>query len=79
MHIRLLDYDYAPSRVSGLPGSANLFLRYRRSPATMQLGAILLVLAGGMALVAGIANGQDRKACLDCSIGSRGARRRRES
>jgi Ca-activated chloride channel homolog len=72
VHIRLIDYDCAPSRVSGLPGSANLFRRYRRSLATMQMGAILLVLAGGMALVAGIANGQDRKACLDCSVGSEG-------
>jgi len=36
------------------------------------MGVILLVLAGGMALVAGMANGQDREACLDCSVGSEG-------
>ncbi len=72
VHIRVIDYDCAPSRVSGLLDTANLFLRYRRSPATMQLGVILLVLAGGMALVPGIANGQDREACLDCPVGSEG-------
>jgi Ca-activated chloride channel family protein len=38
----------------------------------MQLGVILLVLAGGMALVPGMAKGQDREACLDCSVGSEG-------
>jgi hypothetical protein len=35
----------------------------------MQLGVLLLVLAGRMALFSGIANGQDREACLACSAG----------
>jgi hypothetical protein len=44
----------------------------------MRLSVILLVLASGMTLVSGRANGQDREACLDCSVGSEGRAGERE-